>query len=184
MNFNRSNQNQLLIAFILSVLAILTEFRSIKETTLFTQWFDAAPFLGLCGAVVIFLVVAIWRFFSKRAIFTFLLFLVCGTSLLFILWHQKKVNGLDKSPTAFTAITQDIGNDGGFRLDFKKNGHLKAEKGDHWSFTEYWGNYTRHGDTIKLDIDFDFKLGKEAIMVNDSLHFIGSTFKFYTVRFE
>ena len=99
-------------------------------------------------------------------------------AILAIVWHTHLRNNLDNSQTSFTAATSQIGSDGGFIIDFKKNGHLKAERQDHWSVTYYWGNYTVEKDTIQLDLSLDFKLGKQAILTNNSLQIIGDTIRF------
>lgn len=98
------------------------------------------------------------------------------------MWHQKKMEELDNSPTKFEASTYDIGSDGGFVIDFKTNGHLKAEKRDHWAVTYYWGKYSQNHDTINLDIPLNFRISRQALLTKDSLHFIGDTAKFFVVR--
>lgn len=85
---------------------------------------------------------------------------------------------LDNSPTEFTATTFDIGTDGGLVLDFKENGHVKAEKRDHWIVTYYWGTYSKSNDTINLDIPFDFTISRQALLTKDSLHFVNESARF------
>ncbi len=88
---------------------------------------------------------------------------------------------LDNSSTAFTATTYDIGSDGGLVIDFKVNGHIKAEKRDHWVVTNYWGKYWKNSDTIIFDIPFDFNISRRAILTKDSFYLINDSARFFVL---
>ncbi len=98
--------------------------------------------------------------------------------LILVFGHKIIRSNLDSSPTLFTAINYDIGNDGGFTLDFKKNNHLTGKRIDHFSETSYWGNYIKRGDTLFLNIPLDFAMGKHAILNDNTLCFIDDTVHF------
>jgi len=104
---------------------------------------------------------------------------------------QEKGSGSTLSVISFSffilntgkfATTYQIGNDGGVKLDFKKNGHLKAEKDDHWRVTYYWGRYEMEKDSILMHIPLDFKLDKKAILTDTSLRFSNDTISFQVIR--
>lgn len=173
---------QILIALFFGGLVLYPEFQSIKEYSVFSAFIESLPFWGLCLLIVILLAIQIKQYSEKKKITFILPLLICITSLAITLGHQKMIENLDNSPTNFKAITYDIGNDGGFIFDFKKDGHLKAEKRDHWLDTYYWGNYSQNQDTINLYIPLNFKLGRKALLTLDSLHFINDTVKFSVFR--
>ena len=174
--------NQIITALIVSGLAVHFEFRSRKELTLFFDWVNSIPFIMLCVLATVFLILNIRRYVSLSVATSFLPAFICLMSIILVLWHSQRRTILDNSPTSFTATTYQIGNDGGFVLDFKKNGHLKAERRDHWAVTYYWGKYYRVEDTIKLDIPFNFNLAPQAILTDTSLHIIGDTIMFEVVK--
>ena len=108
--------------------------------------------------------------------------ILCIASLTIIGWHQRKIKRLDKLPTIFSATTYDIGNDGGFTLEFKANGYVNAKKIDHFESTFYRGKYIQNRDSFHLSIPLDFQLGKTAIIKRDSLYIVGDTIKFFVLR--
>ena len=173
---------QIIIASLLCGLALWTEFKTIKESALFTDWLNVVPFWTLCALTIFFIVANTHTYYLDKQIISFLPLLICVTALSVVLWHQNKIKSLDNSQTKFTATSYDIGSDGGFILDFKLNGHLKAEKRDHWTVTYYWGNYTQNLDTINLNIALDFKLARQALLTDDSLHLLGDTTRFIVFR--
>lgn len=173
---------QLFLALLISALSVWIEFRPIKEFSLFTDWIYVIPFGVLCVSVVVFLVVNLRQFIPHKQIISFTPLLICLVAVTIILFHKARIAQLDNSPSTFTASTFDIGSDGGFVLDFKANGHLKAEKRDHWSVKYYWGEYAVKNDTFDLNIPLDFKLSKRAFLMHDSLFFEGDTAKFSVYR--
>ena len=173
---------QILIAFFFGGLVVFFEFQPFKESGIFSGLFDSLPFWVLCVLIILFLAINFRQYSNKRQIISLLPLTICVLSLSATLWHQNMREKLDDSPTNFKATTYDIGNDGGLLFDFKKNGHVKAEKRDHFSVTYYWGKYSQHQDTIHLDIPLDFKLARQALLTDDSLHFVGDTAKFIVFR--
>jgi hypothetical protein len=172
---------QTLIALFISAIAVWSAFRPIKEYAVF-DLFESFPFRALCALTVVFVVMNFRRYSSSKKMISFLPVFLCLTALSAIIWHQKHMDRLDRSSTKFIATTYDIGTDGGLIFDFKENGHLKAEKKDHWILTCYRGKYSMNHDTINLDIPLDFNLSKQALLKADSLHFTGDTTKFYVIR--
>ena len=173
---------QIIITLILGVFAINTEFRSIKQYSLFFDWVHSAPFYILWLLMFFFLVVNIIQYIKYRKILVLLPLLICIISILIVVRIKTRRDFLDNSETSFKATTYSIGNDGGFILDFKKNGHLKAERRDHWLLTYYWGKFTSKGDTIYLDIPLDFNLGKQAVLNGKTLNIINDTVTFETYQ--
>lgn len=173
---------QIIITSFFGGLALWTEFKSIKESALFTAWLDSFPFWTLFVLTVVLIVMNIRQYSSNMRIISFLPVWLCVIFLSTIIWHQQKIKKLDNSPTKFSASTYDIGSDGGFILDFKVNGHLKAEKRDHWTITYYWGDYSQNHDTVNLNISLDLKLGRQAVLTDESLHFLGDSIKFVVFR--
>ena len=173
---------QVTFALLISGLTLWTEFDPVKESTIFTFEGNSFTFWILCTLTVIFAIINIRQFFSSKKVISFLPLLLCVTSISCVIWHQKKIEKLDNSLTKFTAYTYDIGNDGGLILDFKVNGHLKAEKRDHWTVTYYWGEYSQSHDTLNLSIPFNFKISRQALLTKDSLYFINDSTKFFVYR--
>lgn len=168
----------ILLALLSSGLAIFAEFRSVKESTLFFDWLDSVPVIILWASTFIFIFLAAKSFKVDKPLIAFLPSIVCIIGLCIVYWHSKRRETLDDLPAIFTATTYQIGNDGGFILDFKKDGYLKAEKRDHWAVTYYWGEYSQKNDTIKLDLPLDFKLGKQLVLTDTSLSVINDTIRF------
>ncbi len=108
----------------------------------------------------------------------FLPAMICILGLCIVYWHSAKREAIGNLRSVFTAATYQIGSDGGFILDFKKGGHLKGEKRDHWGVTYYWGNYSQNKDTVNINIPLDFKLGRQAILTDTSLCIVYDTIKF------
>jgi hypothetical protein len=78
----------------------------------------------------------------------------------------------------FIANSNEFGNDGGFRLNFKENMVLIGEKIDRFNKTTYWGSYKQEGDTIRIDIPLDFQLGKIALLQDSILYFPDDSLRF------
>lgn len=173
---------QYVFSLLIGGLALWITFKPVKEVSFFTDWLYAAPFWVLVAITILYLFIDLRQYRSSKRIRSFLPFLLCLLILSVILWRQNRIETLDRSPTKFTATTFDIGNDGGFLLDFKMNGHLKAEKRDHWLVTFYWGRYSQHKDTLDIDLPLNFQLPKRALLNNDTLHFLGDTSKFFVIR--
>lgn len=166
---------------LLAACCIWLEIKPIKEYDLFFGWRYEAPFWVLLVLSVIFLLLNRGEYHSTRKASSFTPFLVCIISCGFILFHKKKTERLDNSPLQFEARNHSMGSDGGVFMMFKKNGYLVVEKQDHWMLTLYRGSYTLKHDTVHLDISLNFKLGREAVLTNDSLHFTGSNNNFSVV---
>jgi hypothetical protein len=165
-------------ASVISGLAVAAELRSIKVHALFFGWINSAPIATIFIVTFIFLILNIKKYLTHKELSYFTPFIICIYSLFIMISYKNNRDNLDTSATSFTAHTLEIGSDGGFKFDFKKNGHLVAERMDHWKDTRYWGKYYRNNDTITLDIPLNFKLGKRAILTDTSLNFIDDTIKF------
>ncbi len=170
------------MAFLIGGLAIAMEYRPIKDVSFFTDWYDAAPFWMLLIWTIVCLVIDVRRYLSSKKLLSFSPLFLCLIFVSIVMWHQKTMEALDNSPTQFTATNDAIGSDGGFVLDFKVNGYLKAEKRDRFSVTYYRGRYTQLHDTIVLNIPLNFHLAKRGLLRNDSLCLIGDTTRFYVLR--
>ena len=168
----------ILLALISSGLAIFAEFRSVKESTLFFDWLNSVPIIILWTSTLIFIFLTVKSFNADKRFISFLPSILCIIGLCIVYWHSKRRETLDDSPSIFTATTYQIGSDGGFILDFKKDGYLKGEKRDHWAVTYYWGDYTQYKDTIILYLPLDFKLGKQAVLTDTSLRVMNDTIRF------
>lgn len=167
----------IVITLIFGLFGICVETRSIKESSLFA-WIDSIPFVALCIVTFLLSIITIWKYLKYKKLVLLFPLLFGAASILIIIWHRKARKELDNSPINFTASTYQIGSDGGFVLEFKKNGHLKAERYDHWMVTNYWGKYSYNKDTIELDIPLNFELGRKAIIAGNSLIFMNDTVKF------
>jgi hypothetical protein len=170
---------QLFLISLFGGLTIYLEFQNIKQWTLFgAELFDFIPLILLCILTVVYLIKNVNQYQVSR---NFILLIPSLTGLLFLaltFGHKFIRSHLDNSQTLFTAVNYDIGNDGGFTLDFKTNNHLKGVRVDHFSETYYWGSYAKHGDTLELDIQLDFKMGKHALLQKDTLRFMDDTIHF------
>lgn len=173
---------QAIIALLIGGLAIFIEFRSVEELTLFFDWVSSVPFFTLCFLTLLFLLLNARKFVRNKKFTSFLPITICIISIAIIVWHKMNRSSLDNSPTKFTATTYQIGSDGGFILDFKKNGHLKAERRDHWAVTYYWGKYYEKSDTITFDMPLDFQIKRQAILTDTSLNIIGDTISFQVFK--
>jgi len=172
----------ILLALLSSGLAIFTEFRSIKESALFFDLSNSIPVFILWTSTFIFTFLSVKGYSADKRVVSFLPSILCIIGLCVVYWHSKKRETLDDSPSVFTATTDQIGSDGGFILEFKKDGYLKAEKRDHLALTYYWGGYIQIKDTITLNLPLDFKLGKQAILTDTSLRVINDTIQFAIYR--
>lgn len=175
---------QLFLTILFGGLTLYLEFRDIKEWTLFLgdDLFDAVPLITLCTLTVVYLFKNSKQYRQQSNI---MCFLPCVMGLLFLavtVGHMLLRSKYDNSPTAFTATNYDLGSDGGFTLDFKKNNHLKGIKIDRFSTTTYWGTYKQQGDTLVLNIPLDFKMGRQAVFQDSILRFINDTVKFEVYR--
>lgn len=168
----------IITALVINGLAVTAELRPVKEQALLFGWINSAPIATIFIASLIFLTLNIKKYLTHKSLSCFIPLTVCVCSLFIMISYKKNRDYLDTSATSFTAHTLEIGSDGGFKFDFKKNGHLVAERMDHWKETRYWGKYYRSNDTITLDIPLNFKLGKRAILTDTSLNFIDDTIKF------
>jgi hypothetical protein len=147
---------QAIPALLISGLAIFTEFRSVKEVTLFFDWVASVPLMALCFLAFIFLLLKARNYKNSKRLTSFLASIICIISIATIVRLKHNRSYWDNSPTNFTAITYQIDSDGGFVLEFKKNGHLKAERRNHWAVPYYWGKYNQKNDTVRFDIPLDF----------------------------
>ena len=175
-------RRQAIISLLIGGCAIWAELRPIRKSTLFFDWVDSVPFVFFCICTLLFLVLNTKHYFRHKQIVSFVPLLICVSAFFIIAWHKKRIESLEMSETLFTATTYQIGNDGGFIIDFKRDGRLKAERRDHWSVTYYWGNYSSKNDTINLDIPLDFKLGKKGVMTDTSLRLLDDTINFQMER--
>jgi hypothetical protein len=161
---------------ILGIISVYFEFRNFKTDSLFFSWFNYLPITILIILTFFFIVKnIIW----KKKILKDNLQIIIGTiCIILVVFHAERIKSLENSELSFEARTDQIGNDGGLVLYFKKNGLLKAEKMDHWCVTYYWGNYIQKNDTIMIDIPIDFDLSKIAIFEGDSLLVFRNSVKF------
>jgi hypothetical protein len=172
---------QIVLAFLLSGVAIFSEFKSIKNTSLF-DFFETAPFVLLCLLTLLLLILNTRQYIQAKQMKSFIPSLICLCSLLIISWKMIETKRSDEAASLFTAATYQIGSDGGLIFDFKTNGYLKAERRDHWSVTSYRGKYSLRQDTVFLDIQLDFQLGRQAILTDSSLHIINDSINFQVDR--
>jgi hypothetical protein len=172
----------LLIAVCFAGLAIYTEFRTIKTDTWFFNWANYAPLVILWAITLTLLVITMRYFLVGKNLFGAVPVLICIGSLAAIYWHKKEMERIKHLPTIFVATTRQIGSDGGFLLDFKKDGFLRAERRDHGILTWYVGKYHTTRDTIIIGIALDFKLGKKAVIKGDSLFFVNDKMRFAIIH--
>jgi|GEM_PF-2542724 len=181
-NYYNMKFYQIAIASIVGGLALYAETRQIKTLSLFFEWINSIPLIGLSATSLIFFILNTRKFIRHKKLIVFAPVLICLIFLSMLIGQIKRRAFLDNSETSFIATTYQIGNDGGFKLDFKKNGHLKAEKDDHWRVTYYWGRYEMEKDSILMHIPLDFKLDKKAILTDTSLRFSDDTISFQVIR--
>lgn len=171
---------QLYIILFFGGLSLFLESRNIRESSIFGgEIFYDIPFYTLCIITIYYLIKNNSQFIKHRR---YAAFIPATTGIVFIILivgNMLNRSSNDKSLILFTAYNYDIGNDGGFRLDFKDNNYLKAQKIDRFSTTYYWGTYERFGDSLMLDIPLDFKMGNQAILQDSVMHIIDDTLKFY-----
>ena len=174
---------QLILILLFGGMTVYLEFREIQEWTLFgSDLFNAVPLFVLCILTAVYLFKNNRQYRQRKNI---LFYLPSSIGLLFLIvtvGHMLLRSHYDNSPTLFTASNYDLGSDGGFSLDFKKNNHLKGKKIDRFSTTTYWGTYRQQGDTLILNIPLDFKMGRQAVFQDTILRFIDDTVKFEISR--
>jgi hypothetical protein len=170
---------QLILILLFGGLTMFLEFRSIKESII--SWgdlFDAIPLFVLFILTIAYLFVNSGQYRQHKNLRSFIPSAVGLLLLGVTAGHMWLRSHYDNSPTLFTATNYELGNDGGFSLEFKKNNHLKGKKIDHFSSTTYWGTYKKQSDTLILNIPLDFKMGRQAIFQDSILRFIDDTVKF------
>jgi len=169
----------LLLIFVFGSIAVVSEFQSIKEWTLFGGGiFEAFVLIILCILTVVFLFTDYSRFRQTR---NYLSFIHSFTGLLclgLVFGHMIIRSSKDNSKTLFEAYNENIGIDGDFTLDFKVNNHLKGTRVDHFSTISYWGSYVKRGDTLILNIPLDFQMGRHAILKGNTMQFTDDTIHF------
>ena len=174
---------QIILILLFGGLTVYLEFRNIKEWTLFGgDLFDAVPLLALGILTVVYLFKNTRQYRQHKNILSYLPSAIGLLFLVVTAGHMLLRSHYDNSPAVFTATNYDLGSDGGFSLDFKKNNHLKGKKVDRFSSTTYWGTYKQVGDTLFLNIPLDFKMGRQAIFQDSILRFIDDTVKFEVSR--
>jgi hypothetical protein len=173
---------QLSFALVIGAFSLYAAFTPIKEMTLFFSWIYDAPFVCLCIIAAFFLFLNFREYLKNERLASFVPFSICFIIIIVTIWQNKRRELIDNGDTYFTATTYEIGDDGGLVLDFKKDGHLKAERRDHWAITYYWGKYVYRNDTMELNIPVDFKMGRKAILRDSSMQIIGDTVLFRVVR--
>ena len=60
-------------------------------------------------------------------------------------------------------------------LDFKSNGSLKIIASYKFSDAYFWGSYKKDGDTLLLDINPDFRMGRKGLIKNNNFQFLDDT---------
>jgi len=174
---------QIILILLFGGVTVYFEFRDIEEWTLFgAELFDAVPFYALCILTVVYLFKNSKQFRQHKNVISFLPAAIGLLFLAVVVGHMLLRSYHDNSATVFTATNYDLGSDGGFTLDFKKNNYLKGKKIDRFSNTTYWGTYRQQGDTFVLNIPLDFKMGRQAIFQDSILRFIDDTIKFEVFR--
>jgi len=171
---------QLIVISILGGLAVFVEFRNIRDWDLlmFGSLLHYIPVSILLLLSINYLVRNIQRYqrVKKKGI------LIPGTiGLLFLLLvfgHMIVLSQMEKAPNLFTAHNGDIGSDGGFLLEFKSNNRIKGHRIDKFGETFYWGSYTMKNDTVDLNINLDFPMGRHAIIQDQTLVFLDDTVTF------
>jgi hypothetical protein len=166
---------QIVIWLFLGILAIYSAYLPVKHYSLFFSWIYSAPFILLCLSALVFLVFLIRQYVKEVKPIALMPFIICLVSGFLAYYLNERRASLDDSDTSFKASTDKFGNDGGFYMDFKKNGYVQAERHNHWELTSYWGKYRRDKDTIYLDVPLDFPLGKKAILTDTTLRFVDDT---------
>lgn len=174
---------QLILVLLFGGMAIYQEFRNVEVSGLFENFPVSLPFIILS----ILLLYCLWRnagqFRKSGNLIAFLPFtmglLLAGLTLGHYCLRAYRYN----LPTVFTAWNPDLGNDGGLWLHFKKGDYLVGQRVDHFSTTTYWGDYSRKGDTIILDLPLDFEMGRRAVVQDKLLRFLDDTVKFEILPF-
>lgn len=175
---------QLFFIIIFSGVTLYLEFRDIKEDSfpISGDSIEVVSAITLCILTIVYFFKSDVRYQQRRnmltnlpSFFGLLILVATGGHMLFRSY-------IDNSTTAFKATNFDLGNDGGFTLDFKKNMYLKGFKIDHFSATTYWGTYQQQGDTLVLNIPLDFELGRHAVVKDSIMYFIDDKVKFQVYR--
>ena len=169
---------QLFFILLIGGLAVYFEFQNIKESTVLGIDPDSLSLIILGVLTFTYLYKTLMSSGETKNHKRLIPFAISLVLLIIIFGHKVVRTYLDSSTTLFTAYNQKIGNDGGLTFDFKTNNHLKGLRVDKFSETYYWGSYTKQNDTLKLSINLDFKMGRLAIIQNDSLRFIDDSTKF------
>ncbi len=173
----------IILILLLGGLTVYLEFRDIQEWTLFGgDLFDGAPFYALCILTVVYLFKNSRQYRQHKSILTYLPSAIGLLFLVVTVGHMLLRSYYDNSSTLFMATNYDLGSDGGFTLDFKKNYYLKGKKIDRFSSTTYWGTYRQQGDTFVLKIPLDFNMGRQAVFQDSLLRFVDDTVKFEVFR--
>ncbi|GGH77918.1 hypothetical protein HNQ91_003999 [Filimonas zeae] len=129
--------------------------------------------LYLLAIVVLFLNVR--RYVNKEGKRSFLPF-CAAIGFIGLVWgHRLLLAGLDGLPNAYVAVNLEIGaGDGGLSLVFKEGNWVKVLQQNTPAFAESWGTYEQHGDTLIIQADTGFHLGRSAVMEKSQLRFIDS----------
>jgi hypothetical protein len=174
---------QTILILIFGLLASGLEFRNIKTDTVFSiGMLEGIPLIALCILTATFIYKNSVQFRRTKNYFSFVPPFIGLVLIVTTFAHKLWRSSVDNAPTIFTATNYNLGNDGGFILDFKADKHLKAEKRDHWMVTYYWGSYEKQGDTLLIDIPLNFKMGRHAVLQDNLLSFTDDTVHFDVYR--
>jgi hypothetical protein len=164
-----------LLLFILGVVCLYFEFLDIKkENPLpFAVIFDIAILVFFVIGTGFQIVKDILYYKIKNVLSSFLPSVSLIIILISIFIHRYLYSDEVFGTTKFTAYNDHINH--GVLLDFKTNGNLKIVSYYKFGETQSWGKYSQSADTLILNIETDFKLGRKALLKNDTLYFIDDT---------
>lgn len=175
---------QVLLVLVVGTIALRIAYLPVVHDMLFFSWTYQVPFFCLGVLTIVYCLLNIRKYLDAKQLLGLTPLTIGIVAILLVVIQQRKRSNWDKAFIIFTASTTQIGNDGGFSLNFKREGIVKATKMDHWSVTYYWGKYRLEKDTVYLDVPLDFELGKIAVLEKDALRFLGDTLVFRVYRFN
>jgi hypothetical protein len=169
----------LLLLVVLGAISVEFEFRDIQERDILTGPItESIPFYSLCAITLYYLIRSITNYQKHKKLVAFIPSVI-GLVLIGITSNHKIIRSNQKNyQTLFIASSNEFGNDGGFRLNFKENKVLIGEKIDRFNKTTYWGTYKQEEDTIRIDIPLNFQLGKTALLQDSVLYFPEDSLRF------
>ena len=103
----------------------------------------------------------------------FVVYVVIVTALL--IHHLYRENNDKSQSLILVGQNKKIEGRESTMLDFKSNGSLKIIASYKFSDAYFWGSYKKDGDTLLLDINPDFRMGRKGLIKNNNFQFLDDT---------